>query len=123
VICVVQTQDADEESTTVELSSTTVGTENQSNKPDTSDLTNQTKVCIGNKTDEEMSNSFEWNNSSSLRIIIALAVLCVAFAVLLGLFVMIVFCRWLQNVEEQSSSSHDRHLSSNDHLYQTTVKL
>lgn len=87
---------------------------------------------MNNNTEENLSQIY-MNESSKQRIIIALAVLCVALVVLLGFFISIILCQWLQhdknekNLEDETnqrrtnliSSSHRQH----NQFYPHTIQL
>ncbi|CAF1286273.1 unnamed protein product [Adineta steineri] len=88
---------------------------------------------VSNESEQNM-NQIDLNISLKHRIIIALAVLCVALAVLLGLLISIVIYQWLQKKKKEKDdlmngrstarpdfvdSSYNYH----DHTYQQAIKL
>jgi len=132
VIHFVRSQDEDEESTTVPLS-TTDDTEEHSVERVSSIIPSRAINNLMNNGSEENVNPVSLNESSKQRIIIALAVLCAALAVLLGFLVSIVVCQWWQHDRDDGDlrnetnkarpdlvgSSYNYH----DHAYRQAIKL
>ena len=126
----VRAQDEEEEaeSTTVPMLTTTEELDEKLVPITSAVLENQLK----NGSDGNVSQ-ITVNGSSKQRIIIALAVLCAALTVLLGFFVSIVVCRWIQQEKEGDSFSAGSNrprpdlagssYNYRDHAYQQTVKL
>ena len=133
VIYFVRSQDEDEESTTIPISTTTDDVEGESNGRVPLITPSRIISNLINNGSEQNTNQVNSNESSKQRIIIALAVLCAALAVLLGFLVSLVVCQWLQHDKDDDdlpnetskarpdlgSSSYNYH----DQAYRQTIKL
>lgn len=129
-----QDDDEDAESTTVPMLTSTEALDEKSVPIGPSTTTSAgLDLLAKNGTDGNLSQ-ITMNASSKQRIIIALAVLCAALTVLLGFFVSIVVCRWIQQDKELdpfSTAGTNRPRSDlvgpsynyRDQTYQHTVKL
>lgn len=131
VIHFVRSQDDDEESTTIPLSTTTDGVE--ASERISSTIPNRAVNNLINNSSEQNSYPIASNESSKQRIIIALAVLCAALAVLLGFLISIVVCQWWQHdkaegdLEDVASKARPDLASSSynyrNQVYRQAVKL
>ena len=129
-----QDDDEDAESTTVPMLTTTEEVDEKSVPIGSSTMASGGPDPLAkNGTDGNLSQ-ITMNASSKQRIIIALAVLCAALTVLLGFFVSIVVCRWIQQDKEldpfsAAGSNRPRpdlvspSYNYRDQTYQHTVKL
>jgi cytoskeletal protein RodZ len=106
VMYFVQSQDEDEESTTVPFSATD---EADDESVEDVSLIIPTRTINNPMSNESKQNVNQVNSSepSKQRIIIALAVLCAALAVLLGFLVSIVVCQWWQHDKDDGDAENE----------------
>ncbi|CAF2496296.1 unnamed protein product [Rotaria sp. Silwood2] len=133
IVYFVRSQDEDEESTTVPLSTTVNQVEEQLIGRVSLSIPTRTVTDLINNGSQQNVNLIYLNESSKQRIIIALAVLCAALVVLLGFLVSIIVCQWLQHDRDEDDSLNetskaqtnlaDPSYNYHNHIYRQTVKL
>lgn len=129
----VESQNENDESTTVSMSTSSEGVaeEGTTTIAERRTLANSIKTDNHNQTSDSTEQS---NESSKQRIIIALAVLSFALAVLLGFFVSIVVCQWFRRDEhvdnrpsarttKSRSDQNPTNYNQHERSYPQTVKL
>ncbi|CAF0963359.1 unnamed protein product [Rotaria sp. Silwood1] len=133
VVYFVRSQDEYEESTTVPISTTADEADEQ--------LIGRVSLTIPSRTvtdpidngSQQNYNQIYLSESSKQRIIIALAVLCVALVVLLGFLFSIIVCQWLQHDRGEDDLSNetskaqtnlvDSSYNYHNQAYRQTIKL
>ena len=128
-----RSQVEDEEPTTIPLSTMTDVVLEQSIKRVSLNASSRTLIALRRNESEQNINFINLNESSKQRLVVALAVLCAAFVVLLTFLVSIVVCQWfhydknLRNLPNETSNLRTNFSTFSYncpyHTYQQSIKF